>query len=88
MSKTGDMSKTGKICPFFSAVIQGQKAPRVEPEIGMVIVSDSDIEAYRQKCGESCALYSDKLQECVFGTIANRLGDIAEQFADSAAIPW
>ena len=37
-----------------------------------------------QKCGEACELYSAKLQECVFETIANRLGNITEMLDNIA----
>ena len=37
-----------------------------------------------QKCGETCALYSVKLQGCVFCKIEDSLGNIAEQLSDIA----
>ena len=61
-------------CPFQPPTVEKQY--NINRDIGMLEQGDD----YKwQKCGKTCALYSEKLQECVFGTIAIRLGNIAEQ---------
>ena len=77
MSKTDGMSKTGKYCPFQPPI----KESNYTIEDGTWKTDDI---YHWQECGEVCALYSTKLQDCVFGIIADRMGDIAEQLDDIA----
>lgn len=75
MSKTDTMSKTGKFCPFQPPLV----------DIYDSLDGREPVTEYQwQKCGEACALYSTKLQDCVIGTIADRLEDTVEQLSDIA----
>lgn len=57
-------------CPFQPPIVTEPNS--LEKAMG------GEAERHWQKCGEACALYSTKLQECVFSTIAEKLGHIAE----------
>lgn len=56
-----------KYCPFHSSYKVDSGAERY---------------VYYQECGENCELYNAEREECVFETMSNSMGRLAERLKD------